>query len=191
MAEEIANGWARVFAEESGRLASKGKAGTLKFIEKEFPLGKQRLMEVESVLRKTQDRHDRKINESEDLLDEKIAAFKSEWDLALLGEKVEASRRELTFLTSQLSDTQLETHSVGDRLKELKKVIKEHPQFIVVSKAISDDALLEKIGSDYEVAKQLEEVKLKTEKLNSVHLILLLNIPHINFGRTFSSLPSE
>ena len=105
--------------------------------------------------------------------------------------RLKASRRELTFLTSQLSDTQLETHSVGDRLKELKKVIKEHPQFIVVSKAISDDALLEKIGSDYEVAKQLEGVKLKTEKLNSVHLILLLNIPHINFGRTFSSLPSE
>ncbi len=174
-AKLVANAWAEASVRETSGLANQGKKGTLEFIQKEYPSSKKRLADIEGQLKTTQDQYDRRLRDLEDRWDSRITAFKSQWNLDVMSQQADALEKRLTDNVVALNDLQLEIKETRDSLAQLKTQIKDQPQFITLSKAISDDALWERIGRDPEggISKQLEGVKLHSEELNPVYQTLL------------------
>jgi polysaccharide biosynthesis transport protein len=171
----VADAWAEVAVRESAGLATRGKQGTLEFIRREYPSTKERLSRLEEDLKTTQDRFDREIRDLENLWDVRIAEFKSEWNLEVLREQAQALSAKLTENMVRLRGLALEITEARDTLEQLRREIQDHPQRIVLSKAITDDALWERIGRDLtgEAADRLQELRLRTEQLNPVYQSLL------------------
>ncbi len=174
----VADTWAEVAVRESAGLATRGKVGTLELIQREYPSTKDRLSLLEADLKATQDRFDREIRDLENHWDARIAEFGSEWNLDVLREQAKALSGKLTEDIVRLRGLALEISEAGDSLDQLKKEIQEHPQFIVLSKAITDDALWERIGRDLggEAADELQSLRLRSEELNPVYQSLLQNL---------------
>jgi polysaccharide biosynthesis transport protein len=174
----VADTWAEVAVRESSGLATRGKEGTLELIRREYPSAKDRLSRIEADLKATQDRFDREIRDLENHWDVRIAEFRSEWSLEVLREQAKALSEKLTEDIVRLRGLALEISEAGDTLDQLKKEIQDHPQLIVLSKAITDDALWERIGRDLggETAEQLQSLRLRSEELNPVYQSLLQNL---------------
>ncbi len=172
----IANTWAAVVVAEIGDLSMRAKSGDLEFINREYPIAKQRLAEAEKELKDAEDQYGRRIREMEDRFDKEIASFKVRWNL----EGMRGELRTLLLLLnqpgekgllSQLQAVRLATKRAKDELAQLRKEIQSHPQFLLLAKAITDDALWDKIGSDSSgaVSEDLEALRLRTQELNPVY----------------------
>ncbi len=174
-AQAVANAWADASVEETSGLASKGKKGALEFIRKEYPSSKERLSGIEEQLKNTQDQYDRRLRDLQDRWDSRITSFKAQWNLDVMSRETDALEKRLTENVVALNDLQLQIKEVKDSLDQLKAQIKTQPQFITISKAISDDALWERIGRDPSggISKELEGIKLHSEALNPVYQTLL------------------
>lgn len=174
-AEAIANTWAEVFVAESSTLIGRVKKGSLELIEKEYPAARQRLMEAEARLKETEDSYDRQIKAAEDAWDAKITDFRAEWKIESLKKQLASYEQELIGSIEKLHQAQMDIKRTKDTLEELRKEIKGHPQFITLSRSISDDALWDRAvdGLSSEAAKQLETLRLKSEQLNPVYHSLL------------------
>ncbi|GAB4233722.1 MAG: Wzz/FepE/Etk N-terminal domain-containing protein [Acidobacteriota bacterium] len=175
IAQRLADLWADVAIQASAGLALQGSQGTIEFVQKEYPTTRERLLQLEAELKTTQDRHDKRIRELEKRWDERITAFKVEWNLDVLRQQAQGLEKRLTENTMRLSDLQLEIKNTRETLTQLKEEIQQHPQFLVISKAITDDALWERIGRDFsgQTAQELEKLKLRSEQLNPVYEQLL------------------
>ena len=174
----IADTWAQIGVEESSGLASRGKQGTLEFIQREYPTNKDRLSELESELKTSQDKYDRRIRDLEEQWDRRITAFKTEWNIDVLEQHSSALEEKLTGNIVRLNELQLEIKGTRDTLEQLKVEIQQHPQFVVISKAITDDALWDRIGRDADkgTAAELQNLKLRSEYLNPVYQALLQRV---------------
>ncbi|MGH9341366.1 MAG: Wzz/FepE/Etk N-terminal domain-containing protein [Acidobacteriota bacterium] len=173
-AAAVANSWAETFINESGGLATKGQQGTLQFIRAEYPESKGRLAVAETKLKGTENSFQEKIRITENLWNSRLADFQAKWNIEALKKQLEAIQRELTEsvgLLTTLHKIELEIKHTGDTLAELKKEIQAHPQFLILAKSISDDALWDKVGKDFsaETAEQLEALKLRTQELNPIY----------------------
>jgi len=174
-ARRLADLWAETAVEASAGLAVRGSKGTLDFVQQEYPTTRERFLQLEADLKAAQDRHDQRIRELEKRWDERITAFKTEWNLEVLQQQARGLEQRLTENTLRLNDLQLEMKNTRETLVQLKEEIKQQPQFLVVSKAITDDALWERIKDDStgQTAQELEKLKLRSEQLNPVYQQLL------------------
>lgn len=174
-AAAVANAWADASVEETSGLANEGKKGTLDFIQKEYPSSKRRLSGIEEGLKTTQDQYDGRIRDLQDRWDSRITTFRTQWNLDMMSQQADALEKRLTENVVALNDLQLHIKETKDSLEQLKTQIKVQPQFITLSKAISDDALWERIGRDPSggISKELEGLKLHSEELNPVYQRLL------------------
>lgn len=91
-------------------------------------------------------------------------------------------KRELALKSDKLSefqasviDTELSVKTTRDTLDNVKEEISTQPQFLVLKKAISDEALWDRIGKEGSrtLPEDLARLKLETELLNPVHQNLL------------------
>ncbi|MEJ2145217.1 MAG: Wzz/FepE/Etk N-terminal domain-containing protein [Acidobacteriota bacterium] len=174
-AELAANAWAEASVQETSGLANQGKKGVLDFIQREYPSSKQRLTGIEEELKTTQDKYDRRIRDLEDRWDRRITAFKTEWNLDVMSQQTDALEKRLTENVVALNDLQLQIKETKDSLDQLKAQIQGQPQFLTISKAITNDALWLKIGTDPSgaISKELQGLKLHSEVLNPVYQTLL------------------
>lgn len=174
-AQRLADLWAEAAIQASAGLATQGAQGTIEFVQKEYSTTRERLLQLEADLKATQDRHDQRIRNLEKRWDERITAFKVEWNLEVLRQQAQGLEKRLTENTMRLNDLQLEIKNTRETLAQLKEEIQQHSQFLVISKAITDDALWERIGRDFsgQTAQELERLKLRSEQLNPVYQQLL------------------
>jgi capsular polysaccharide biosynthesis protein len=177
-ARVIADTWAQIAIQESGGLASRGQQGTLDFIRNEYPTTRDRLTELEAQLKETEDKYDKQLQNLQDQWDRRIMAFKTEWDIGVLQNQADAIKGRLTANVVALNNLQLDIKETRDTLEQLKAEIKQHPEFVVTSKAITDDALWEKIGRDFNsgTASELQNLKLHSQVLNPVYQSLLQRV---------------
>lgn len=171
----VANTWAEVAVQETSGLANQGKKGTLDFIQKEYPSSKDRLNNIETELKDAQDKYDRRIQELKDRWDGRLTAFRTAWNLEVMSQQAQALEKRLTANVISLNDLQLEIKETKDSLDQLKVQMQDQPQFLTVSKAITNDALWNQIGKDPSgaISKELQGLKLHSEVLNPVYQNLL------------------
>lgn len=101
--------------------------------------------------------------------------FLNRWKPDLLKEELKVKEEKLTQLENNILDIDLAIKTSRDTLEQIKKEIKSQPQYLVLSKAITDEALWERIGRDGSgsLPEQLEQLKLRSELLNPVYQSLL------------------
>lgn len=195
-AQKIADTWADVAVRETQGLATKNQAGTLAFIQNEYPSTKKRLSDLEAVLKETQDEFDRKILKRENSWDRKIADFEARWNLDSQRKRLDSLQSELTGdkqstsvvidsgsetgavrkgLVAQIHDVQLNIRRTQETIKSLKQQLRSVPQFVVITKSLPDDLLLQKLGTEASTgaARRLEQLKLQSQELNPVHQRML------------------
>lgn len=172
----LANTWAAVVVAEIGDLSRRAKSGDVEFIDQEYPVIKRRLAEAEKELKDAEDEYGRRIRELEDRFDKEIASFKAKWNLEGMRGELGTLERLLNGsgnqgLLPQLQSVKLATKRAKDELAELKKEIKSHPQFLLLAKAITDDALWDKVGKDPSgtVSEQLDALRLRSQALNPIY----------------------
>jgi uncharacterized protein involved in exopolysaccharide biosynthesis len=171
----IADTWAQIAVDEVSNLTIRGKQSSLDLIQTEYPIAKNRLEEFESQLKIQQDKYDNKILNKENYWSQRISDFKREWNISSLKEQQIALNTRLTEVMVELNDIRLQIKDSQETLKQLKLEIEKHPQFIVVSKAINDDALWEQIGRDFSgnASEELAKLKLRSEMINPVYSSLI------------------
>jgi len=78
----------------------------------------------------------------------------------------------------KLLDVQNQKNTLSGRFTELEKEIEKHPQLIVLSKAITNDALWSKIaqGKSDKIPDEIKKLKLRDEKINPVHVQVMTEL---------------
>ena len=170
-AADIANAWAEIFVEKNKNLSTKGKESSLKFIEAQFPKSKEKLEKAENVLKETEDHYENELKTFKDRWQKKILNFKAQWKIDFMEREVGVIESKLINFESELIDVRVSIKSTRDNLDQLAAEIKKHPQFLTVAKAITDDALWERIGKDTlsTIPEDLTKQKLRSEQLNPVY----------------------
>ena len=195
-AEVIANTWAEIFVAESGDLAWRGKQGTLDFIESQYPVVKNSLADLESELKEQQDHYDRSLLTLETSWSARIVDFSTDserlhreheketerlrlefvnrWKPDLLKAQLKIQEAKLTEFEDELLDTKFAIKTQKDTLTQIKEEIQYQPQYLVLSKAITDEALWDKIGSPQSgLPEEINQIKLRSEVLNPTYQGLL------------------
>ena len=104
--------------------------------------------------------------------------FLSTWQRDIQGDERSIKRRKLAEFKDQLLDVQRDIQQNRENLRELQSEIGKHPEFVVLAKAISDEALWQKVGQqpDNSNLKELADVKLESQSLNPVYQRLLSDL---------------
>jgi uncharacterized protein involved in exopolysaccharide biosynthesis len=146
---DIANMWANLFLKKMRGLSFKGKEGSLAFITDQFEETRVNLEHAE----------------------DRLKDFMSAWRLELLQKELAVKETTLIEYELDLSNVQLNRSSIQGELDQLKEEIGHHTETIVLSKAITDDALWEKVIQDSCIAfsEGLGDFKLKSEIPNPIH----------------------
>ena len=74
--------------------------------------------------------------------------FINGWRPDLLKEELKIQETKLTEFEDELLKTEIAIKSEKDTLTQLKKAIQSQPKYLVLSKAITDEALSDRIGED-------------------------------------------
>jgi len=195
-AEVVANTWAEVFVGESASLSWRGKQGTLDFIESQYPVVKNSLADLESELKEQQDHYDRALLTLETSWSSRIVDFSTEAERLQREHEKETERLRLEFISrwkpdlrkaelniqenkvtefeDELLDTEIAIKTKKDTLTQIKKEIQSQSQYLVLSKAITDEALWDKIGNPQAgLPEELNQIKLRSELLNPIYQDLL------------------
>lgn len=175
LAKLVANTWADVAIRESAGLATRGRESTLEFIQREYPTARQRLEDVEKELREAEDRYERELHALQNSWGDRIVAFQKELDIEAREQQLEALRWGLTDGIVTARELKLQIESGRKNLEQVKLALQEQPQFLLLSKAISDDALWEKIGRDFDddIGQALSNLKLESQEVNPVYIGLV------------------
>lgn len=101
--------------------------------------------------------------------------FLTRWKPELKKQNLKVKGAKLAKFQDDLLDIDLQIKTAKDTLERLRAEIQEHPQLIVLAKAITDEALWEKAepGKSGEIPKELERLKLQSQSLNPVYQNLL------------------
>lgn len=153
VAMTMANTWAQEYMKYNNELISGEVKGTGDFIIDQFEIAKRNLAEAEERLRDFNDKY-----------------------------KLDLMKTELRVKKDKLNDYRLEMIELESALKrkttyltELKKEIEKQEKFVVVSKAITDDALWRQV-SDTKNTSNLDKKKLRSEEVNPIYENLALRI---------------
>ena len=207
-AEKIANIWADVFVVESAGLASRGKKGTLEFINTQYPAVSKVLRDQESELKDKEDYYDQALLRLEGDWSEKILDFGNEsqklmgdheretgklignheketeklklefadrWKPDLMKGQLGIKTAKLANFEDDLLDTELAIKTSRDKLQQIRQEIQSQPKYLVLSKAIMDEALWDRISKEGldALPEHLENLKLRSEQINPVYMTLL------------------
>jgi uncharacterized protein involved in exopolysaccharide biosynthesis len=161
-ARAAANTWADVFITEEGKLARAGKSNSANFILKEYPKAEEAVLKSEDALQTLSVKHA-----------QEIATLKADIGLSLKTAQLEAYE----YMVVQQEDALADARGRLDRLKpsvaQLEKELQSTPPFLVVSKAMSDDALWNAQSQSSGGAREaLEKAKLLTQEVNPVYTSL-------------------
>jgi len=201
-----ANTWAEVFLIESAGLTWRGKQGALDFIEDQYPLVRDSLLDLESQLQEKQDHYDLQLNEIqrkrdlqtftanteiEELLreHEKMTEglrldFLNRWKLDLMKVEVKIQETQMIEFEEELLETEVAIQTQEDTLTHITDEIQSQPQYLVLSKAMTDEALWNRIGDvNGGLPEELNEMKLRSELLNPIYqeLLSLLTTTRIDY----------
>ncbi len=193
IAEKVANTFARVFAQGSLEVATQGRAGSMELIESQYPVTKKMLQNTTVELKNRQDQyadallelqnswnrrnHDFK-KETQDLVDkperetrELVLAFADTHKPELTEAKLARQKSRFNSLDSELESNRLSLKGAHHVLVELERLIKREPRYLVVSKAITDSALWNRIGEDSagRLPEELKDLALREEVPNLIH----------------------
>jgi capsular polysaccharide biosynthesis protein/FtsZ-binding cell division protein ZapB len=193
VAEKVANTFARVFAQGSLEVATQGRAGSMELIESQYPVTKKMLQNTTVELKNRQDQyadallelqnswnrrnHDFK-KETQDLVDkperetrELVLAFADTHKPELTEAKLARQKSRFNSLDSELESNRLSLKGAHHVLVELERLIKREPRYLVVSKAITDSALWNRIGEDSagRLPEELKDLALREEVPNLIH----------------------
>lgn len=148
-ARDIANTWADLFIEKMRGLGFESKVGALAFITSQFEETENNLVESE----------------------EKLKDFQSKWRIELLEKEIEQKGKNLIVYESELDAVQLDIEATRNELAQMEEEIRTQTEFIILSKAITDDALWEKVTqeSSYALGEDLNHLKLREETLNPIY----------------------
>ena len=193
IAAKVANTFAQVFAQESLEVATQGRAGSMELIESQYPVSKKMLQDTAIALKGRQDQYadtllelqnswNRRIHdfkkETQDLVDkheretkELVLTFADTDKPELTEAKLARQESRLNSLESELESSRLSLKGAHDVLAELGRQIKSEPRYLVVSKAITDSALWNRIGENSagRLPEELKDLALREEVPNSIH----------------------
>ncbi len=122
------------------------------------------------------------VNETERLKTEyeletqrQIINFQARWKPDLQKKRLEIEKDKLAVLRKELLDTELEVQTAGDRVKQIEIQLKDQPQFLTLSKSISDEALwqLATKSPNDKLPRELEKLRLESQALNPSYQALV------------------
>jgi polysaccharide biosynthesis transport protein len=143
-AQRIANAWAEEYVKYSQEFISGEARGKGDFILDQFEVAKENLVQSE--------KH--------------VKDFKNKYKLDLMRAELDMKKSKLNEYKKELIDLEIALKTKENSLGELKEQISNQSKFIVVSKAITDDALWQKSQKDLF---GLDERKLRSEEINPIY----------------------
>jgi uncharacterized protein involved in exopolysaccharide biosynthesis len=203
-ASSAANIWAEVFLREASKLAKQRQQGSVRTIEAQYPEIQSTVAASEARLKARQDHHElalleldktwrRKLTEFAKETDalrndhEKETArlrleFENSWKPDLLRRRQAAQETSLLDLEHMLLDAQVRIKIKQGTLAKIKEELQAEPRYLVLAKAITDEALWDKIGSPGSTLPEaLEQLKLRSEFLNPLYQDLLSRLTAAQF----------
>lgn len=145
-AMEIANAWAQEYTAYSQELILGEVKGAGDFITDQFSIAQKNLMERES----------------------KVKDFKDKYKLDLMRAELDIKKANLNGYKKELIDLEVALKTKQDALRQFKKEIAKQDKFIIVSKAITDDALWQETMRQKGTS-TLDKKKLSSEQLNPIY----------------------
>ncbi|MBI4560012.1 MAG: hypothetical protein HY706_20665 [Candidatus Hydrogenedentes bacterium] len=191
-AHRLADLWMQVARGRTHRITYSAKEETFSYVDTQYQREREELRGVETLVNRVKDEGGELIDglkleranlekdyevETLELLralreewDRKIADASAEYNLPLLQARIQALTHELELTQLALSEKQQELATAQTRLAELTKEQANHPDFIVVGKAITDEALwsLEAKEGKGGGSNKLNELTLKSQEINPV-----------------------
>jgi uncharacterized protein involved in exopolysaccharide biosynthesis len=146
MAKDIANTWAQEYTRYSRELISGEVVGSGDFVAEQFKIVKRSLRQAE----------------------EAVKNFKNKYKIDLMKAELDIKKAKLNDYKKELIDLEIALKTKKDSLRELRKEIVGQERFIVVSKAITDDALWLLDNRKKSLA-DLDKRKLRSEVINPVY----------------------
>jgi polysaccharide biosynthesis transport protein len=144
IAQRIANAWAEEYVNYSQEFMSGEVRGKGDFILDQFEIAKESLVQSEKYAKD----------------------FKHKYKLDLMCSELDMKKSKLNEYKKELIDLEIALKNKENSLGELKEQISSQSKFIVVSKAITDDALWQKSQKDLS---GLNERKLRSEEINPIY----------------------
>ena len=166
IAKEIANAWAEKYLKYSHELISEEVGGIGDFVVSQFEIVRENLIQAE----------------------EAVKDFKNEHQLDLMRAELNIKKEKLNNEKEEYLNLGLTLKTKEDSLRELKEQIENQEKFIVVSKAITDEALWEREGKGKDLS-ELGDRRLRSEVINPLYQSLRTRI--VNTGIEFNALKSR
>lgn len=178
-AQAIANAWATTFVAEQAKLAAASTAGTVNFVVTEFPKASRALADAELDMKALQTRHGAE-----------LGALRASSAVEIKSARLSGQEQWVIELEGRLDNTRLDIIELKERIAQLQAELARTPQFVVLSKAITDDALWQRVGSQSSTSAALPEdvvrQRLETQELNFVYDSLSRQLAEARVG--FNSL---
>jgi polysaccharide biosynthesis transport protein len=146
VAKNLANTWASEYLAYSQELILGEIKGTGEFITDQFDIAKQKLIKSE----------------------QEIKDFNDKYHLALMESELDLKKTKLNEYKKEMINSEIILKSKEDSLAQLKNELTKQKQFIVVSKAITDDALWQKERNPKNQA-NFDNRKLTSEQINPIY----------------------
>ncbi len=146
IAREVANAWAQEYIQYSQELILGAVRGTGDFITEQFEIARKSLIQAE----------------------ERIKEFKNKYKLDLMRAELNIKKAKLKREKEELLNLVIILKAKEDSLRELKRGIEGEEKFIIVSKAITDDALWQRMGEGKGLG-DLAEKRLRSEVINPLY----------------------
>ncbi|MGH9338151.1 MAG: GNVR domain-containing protein, partial [Acidobacteriota bacterium] len=102
-----------------------------------------------------------------------LAELSQELDIDALQKLLDAKQAQFNEYQVKLGDLRLSLKTTEHRLKTLRTEVEAQPQFLVISKAITDDALFNKTDKDGKISEELARLKLQSQEINPVYQTLI------------------
>ncbi len=167
-AKDIANAWPEQYIEYRQELLSQEMPGTGDLITTQFEISKKNLLKSENM----------------------INNFKKEYKQDLMTAELTLNKKLLNNYKSELAGSELLLKTMSDSLVELKKQIAIQEKFIIVSKAITDDALLQ-MSSKKNNTDEMDKKKIRSESINPVYQDLETRIVNTDMSLNLLKLRIE
>lgn len=145
----IANAWMELFVKKNSDISSYTTAESYRFIMEQYKISKENLAQAE----------------------ERIKKFQNRWQIDLMERELEVKKGKFINYESELYTTEASLENVQDQLKGLKDAIAKEDRFLVLSKAITDDALWEQMTREKTGtgSSSFSDSKLRSEEINPIY----------------------
>jgi len=198
-AAELANAWAEVFLELAHELMGGTTSATVRFIDEQYPLAKQELIDLENKMVLIENGFQERFDSAETRRDKGTAAFKNgtsklvadyqaetrrlleefigNHTLGTRSTRLDALRKVYQDLQDQQARVQSELEQKRLQLEAAKHQLEVTPRFLTLRKAITDEALWEAVaasGKSQPDWENLRDTSLTTQEINPVHTELSL-----------------